>query len=262
MAAKQNARTPAANVRGKPRYSSANLARRLRTMYGRLVALCGPQQWWPAKTTFEVVIGAYLTQNTAWKSVERSIASLEARGVLTIEGLREIPETELRNLIRPSGFMLRKAAALKAFVAFLDARYTGQIEALHQAVVHDASAVRAQLLALPGVGPETADAILLYALNAPAMVVDEYLRRITVRHSLIPDNAKYAEIQALAEQAFAPERGTESPEDLARHYNEFHALVVHVGKMHCGRIPRCDGCPLAFDLKKAHLPIPPHKMNR
>jgi endonuclease-3 related protein len=229
-------------------------------MYDHLVERFGPQQWWPAKTKIEVVIGAYLTQNTAWKSVERSIANLEARGVLTIGGLREISEAELRGLIRPSGFMLRKAAALKAFVAFLDAHYAGQIEVLHSAAVLDVSAVRKDLLALPGVGPETADAILLYALDGPAMVVDEYLRRITVRHVLVPDTAKYAEIQVLAEQAFAPERAAEKPADLARHYNEFHALVVHIGKTHCGRIPRCEGCPLAFDLKQARLPIPPHKI--
>src|SRR5580658_5847126 len=98
-------------------------ARRLRSMYEHLLERFGPQQWWPAKTAFEVVIGAYLTQNTAWKSVERSIANLEARGVLSIDGLRAIPEPDLRDLIRPSGFMLRKAAALKAFVAFLDTHY-------------------------------------------------------------------------------------------------------------------------------------------
>jgi endonuclease-3 related protein len=228
-------------------------------MYDHLVQRFGPQQWWPAKTAFEVVIGAYLTQNTVWKSVERSIANLEARGVLTIGGLREIQETQLRALIRPSGFMLRKAAALKAFVAFLDAYYDGQLETVRQAALANASAVREQLLALPGVGPETADAILLYALDVPAMVVDEYLRRITVRHALVPGHAKYAEIQALAEQAFASKQAAKKPEDLARHYNEFHALVVHIGKTHCGRMPRCEGCSLAFDLKRARLPIPPIK---
>jgi len=195
-------------------------------MYDHLFERFGPQQWWPAKTAFEVVIGAYLTQNTAWKSVERSIANLEVRGALTIGGLREISEAELRD----------------------------------RAVALDAPAVRKDLLALPSVGPETADAILLYALDAPAVVVDEYLRRITIRHALVSDNAKHAEIQALAEQAFAPERASGKPEGLTRHYNEFHALVVHIGKTHCGRIARCDGCPLALDLRKARLPVPPHKM--
>lgn len=226
-------------------------ARRLRAMYNRLVKRFGPQQWWPAKTAFEVVIGAYLTQNTAWKSVERSIANLEARGVLSIGGLRAIPEAELRDLIRPSGFMLRKAAALKAFVAFLDVHYGGRIETLCEAAPESPLTVREQLLALPGVGPETADAILLYALDAPAMVVDEYLRRIVIRHSLVPEKAKYADIQALAEQTFASERAHESSPDLAGHYNEFHALVVQIGKTHCRRTPICEGCPLQWDLKNA-----------
>jgi endonuclease-3 related protein len=229
-------------------------ARRLRAMYNHLVERFGPQQWWPAKTPFEVVIGAYLTQNTAWKSVERSIANLEARGVLSIDGLRAIPEPDLRDLIRPSGFMLRKAAALKAFVAFLDTHHSGQMDALRHAALDNPRAVRDQLLALLSVGPETADAILLYALDAPAMVVDEYLRRIVTRHNLAPEKAKYAEIQSLAEQAFAPDRAADNPADLARHYNEFHALIVQIGKSHCGRVARCEGCPLQRDPHKNPSP--------
>lgn len=225
-------------------------ARRLRMLYQRLVERFGPQQWWPAKSAFEVVIGAYLTQNTAWTSVERSIANLEARGALTPPGLRRIDEAELRELIRPSGFMLRKAAALKAFVAFLDAQYGGALQRLREAALADQARVREELLALPGVGEETADAILLYALGAPAMVVDEYLRRVTVRHGLAPEKAKYREIQALAEAAFAEDAARESREELARHYNEFHALIVQVGKAHCGRVARCEGCALASDLTR------------
>lgn len=224
-------------------------ARRLRALYRRLVKRFGPQLWWPAKTPFEVVVGAYLTQNTAWTSVERSIASLEGRGVLSVSGLRSIGEAELRELIRPSGFMLRKAAALKAFVAFLDTRYAGEMDRLRHAALEDRHRVRDELLALPGVGPETADAILLYALGVPAMVVDEYLRRVTERHGLLPGKAKYSEIQALAEAAFAGDRERESADELARHYNEFHALIVQVGKAHCGRVARCEGCALAWDLR-------------
>ncbi len=232
----------------KPRRQNA--ARRLRALYHRLVECFGPQQWWPAKSAFEVVVGACLTQNTAWTSVERSIANLEARGALTPAGLRAIDEEELRELIRPSGFMLRKATALKAFVAFLDANYGGSMERLRRAAAADQTRIRGELLALPGVGEETADAILLYALGAPAMVVDEYLRRVTVRHGLVPEKAKYREIQALAEEAFAEGTRRESREGLARHYNEFHALVVQVGKAHCGRVARCEGCALEMDLKK------------
>jgi len=226
-------------------------ARRLRALYEHLVERFGPQQWWPARTAFEVVVGAYLTQNTAWASVERSIANLEAAGVLSVEGLRSIGDEELRQLIRPSGFMLRKAAALKAFVAFLDAEYAGKMEFLRRDALHDAVAVRHKLLALLGVGPETADAILLYALGAPAMVVDEYLRRIAVRHGLVAEGSKYPQIQTLAEQAFANERARETPEELARHYNEFHALVVQVGKSNCRRTPICEGCALEWDLQNA-----------
>lgn len=225
-------------------------------MYDRLVGLWGPQQWWPANSAFEVVIGAYLTQNTAWKSVERSIANLKERGALSIEGLRSIPEDELRVLIRPSGFMMRKSAAVKAFVAFLDAHYEGRIEALGAAALRGAGEVREELLVLPGVGPETADAILLYALKAPAMVVDEYLRRITTRHALVATKAKYAEIQALAEEAFEPEKAREDAAHLAGHYNEFHALMVQVGKLHCGRVAHCEECPLAFDLREHGLTGP------
>jgi endonuclease III related protein len=232
-----------------PPATPRNAARRLRRMYDRLAALWGAQQWWPASDAFEVVIGAYLTQNTAWTSVERSIANLRARGVLSVSGLLAVPEAELRLLIRPSGFMLRKAAALKAFAAFLDARYSASMDRLAHAARHDAAQTREQLLALPGVGPETADAILLYALQAPAMVVDEYLRRIVTRHGLLPEKAKYAEVQALAEQAFAAAH-TEDPARLAHHYNEFHALMVQAGKLHCGRTPRCEGCPLVRDLPR------------
>lgn len=244
-------KTAGRRIRSKPAPSGSHprhAAARLRALYDRLVATYGPQSWWPAQTAFEVVVGAYLTQNTAWKSVERSIANLESHGILTLEGLRTIPEEQLRELIRPSGFMLRKAAALKAFVAFLDAHYGGRIEALRDAARQSPGAVRKQLLPLPNIGPETADAILLYALDAPAMVVDTYLRRVVTRHGLAPDKAGYSAIQSLAEAAFADDRLRESPQELARHFNEFHALFVQVGKDFCGTTPRCDTCPLRGDL--------------
>jgi endonuclease-3 related protein len=217
---------------------SPRAARKLRQFYEALVARYGPQQWWPARTQFEVIVGAFLTQNTAWKSVERSVANLETNGVLTLDGLRQISDKDLRQLIRPSGYMIRKAAALKAFVGFLDQAYAGSLEAL---AAESTSVAREKLLALPGVGPETADAILLYALNHQVMVVDEYLRRVTTRHRLLAERAGYAEIQQLAIAAFC-----DDPEaSLRAHYNEFHALMVQVGKDHCGPQPHCEGCPLA-----------------
>jgi endonuclease-3 related protein len=214
----------------------------LRGFYSRLVEAYGPQQWWPAKTPFEVVIGAYLTQNTAWTSVERSIANLAARDLLRVEAIRALPEAELRELIRPSGYMVRKAAAIKSFVAFLDREYRGSLERL---AAEDPMVARERLLELPGVGPETADAILLYALGHPAIVVDEYLRRVVTRHDLLNDKAKYAEIQALGEAAFAGEPYAER----AAHCNEFHAVIVELGKRHCRRVPKCEECPLQWDLK-------------
>jgi endonuclease-3 related protein len=229
--------------------AGAGSPERLRAMYETLLRIWGAQKWWPAKTPLEVVVGAYLTQSTSWKSVERSLENLEARGLLSagrcsVEALSDISEEELRQLIRPSGYMVRKAAALKAFAAFLLREYDGSLDVL---AAEPSAIARAKLLALPGVGPETADAILLYALGHPAMVVDEYLRRIVVRHGLLPEKAKYMEIQSLAESAFA----RDETGDRVRHYNEFHALVVEAGKRYCGPKPKCEACPLAFDLNVA-----------
>jgi endonuclease-3 related protein len=212
-------------------------AQRLRLVHDELLSNYGAQHWWPARTTIETVVGAYLTQNTAWRNVERSIVNLEQAGVLSVDGLRTIEIESLRTLIRPSGYMVRKAMAIKAFIQMLDAVYGGSLEALATTPPHIA---REALLGLPGVGPETADAILLYALGQPVMVVDEYLRRVTTRHGLIDERARYADLQQLALAAFAGEPVTTLP----AHYNEFHALIVEVGKEHCGGIPRCAGCPL------------------
>jgi endonuclease-3 related protein len=232
---------PTSRSRAKPP-RSGDAARRLRGFYSRLVAAYGLQQWWPAQTHFEIVVGAYLTQNTAWTSVERSIANLAARDLLRVEAIRELPEAELRELIRPSGYMVRKAAAIKAFVAFLGREYGGSLEQLAR---EDPAVARERLLGLLGMGPETADAILLYALGHPAIVVDEYLRRVVTRHRLLGEKAKYAEIQALGEAAFAGEPHAER----AAHCNEFHAVIVELGKRHCRRIPNCEGCPLEWDLR-------------
>jgi endonuclease-3 related protein len=210
----------------------------LRNFHDQLTAAYGAQQWWPAQTPLEVIVGAYLTQNTAWRAVERSIANLVAHGVMNLEGLRAIQEGELRALIRPSGYMVRKASAIKAFITFLDRDHGSSLARL---AAQPTSVVRRQLLALPGVGEETADAILLYALLHPVAVVDEYLRRIADRHGLAGRDQKYAHLQQLVDAAFAHD----PPELRLQLYNEFHALVVAVGKDHCGPQPRCEGCPLA-----------------
>src|SRR5271156_225079 len=221
--------------------SAPGLPPRLRALYVRLMETYGPQQWWPAKTPLEVIVGAYLTQNTAWTSVERSLQNLEVQHLLCGDGLRRLSEEELRIHIRPSGYMTRKASAIKAFIAFLDSYYEGSLENLSE---ESPEIARPRLLALPGVGPETADAILLYALGQAAMVVDEYLRRVVTRHGLLPTSAKYADIQQLAVTAFEDD----DPATRKLHYSEFHAVIVQVGKHHCGRVARCEGRPLAFDL--------------
>jgi endonuclease-3 related protein len=220
----------------------------LRRMYMTLLHAYGPQQWWPAQTPLEVVVGAYLTQNTSWRAVEKSIENLRRQGVLNIDGLRAISEDELRTLIKPSGFMLRKASSIKAFICFLDHEYDGSLTRFSE---QDTTKARHQLLRLPGVGPETADAILLYALGHPVMVVDEYLRRLVTRHQLAPEKVRYQEVQELALDAFAKD---EAPLR-AQHYNEFHALVVELGKRHCKRLPQCEGCPLSKSIfDPPHLP--------
>jgi endonuclease III related protein len=210
----------------------------LRNFHDQLAAAYGPQQWWPAQTPLQVIVGAYLTQNTSWRGVERSIANLVEQGVMNLNGLRAIQEDELRILIRPSGYMVRKAAAIKAFVSFLDREHDSSLARL---AAQPTSVVRRQLLDLPGVGEETADAILLYALLHPVAVVDEYLRRIADRHGLAGRDRKYGEVQRLVDDAFA----NDPAEFRLQLYNEFHALVVAVGKHHCGPKARCEGCPLA-----------------
>jgi endonuclease-3 related protein len=216
---------------------SKRAAERLRELYHELLGAYGPQQWWPSQSAIETVVGAYLTQNTSWRNVGRSIANLRNAGVLSVKGLREVDPEELRTLIRPSGYMVRKSMAIKAFIELLDRSYGGSLKVLAETQTAEA---REALLGLPGVGPETADAILLYALEHPVMVVDEYLRRVATRHGLIAEPARYGDLQQLGLSAFADEL------EAARlaHYNEFHALIVEVGKEHCGGVPRCRGCPL------------------
>jgi endonuclease-3 related protein len=226
-------------------------SQRLRTMHDQLVEAYGPQEWWPAQTPIEVIFGAYLTQNTAWKAVERSLANLRSAGALTLEGLRRISLNDLQELIRPSGFPTRKAPALKAFVAMLDAEFGGSLDTL---AAEPTASLRQRLLSLAGVGPETADAILLYALGHSVPVADEYLRRIAERHQLVHpppgrDRKGYESLVHLTSQAFS---GEVAPGH-AQFFNEFHALTVAVGKSHCRKTALCTGCPLASDLKYVTL---------
>lgn len=226
--------------------AAPNGAQRLRGMFDRLHAAYGAQSWWPGDSQFEMIVGAYLTQNTAWTSVERSLENLRQAGALTLDGMRAITLDGLAAAIRPSGFQTRKAPALKAFVTMLDAEYGGSLDRL---AVARTDALRARLLSLPGVGPETADAILLYGLGHAVPVADEYLRRVTERHRLLEPppqrNRKgYEALVRLTREAFSGD----AVDARTALFNEFHALTVLVGKSHCGKTPRCEGCPLAPDL--------------
>lgn len=218
-------------------------------MHDWLAQAYGPQHWWPAKTPFETILGAYLTQNTSWKAVERSLANLRNAGALTLGGLRAIPLAKLRRLIKPSGFFTRKAPALKAFVAMADEEFGGSLEKLAAAPT---PVLRKRLLDLPGVGPETADAILLYALGHAVPVADEYLRRVVERHGLIAiepgrKHIAYDALTDLTRRGFS----ADPAQNHSALFNEFHALTVAVGKAHCGRTAKCESCPLAGDLRNS-----------
>ena len=201
-------------------------------MYERLWSAYGPQHWWPAETPTEVVVGAILTQNTAWKNVERAIRNLKASKCLTWSALRDVPEQRLAELIQPAGTYRTKAARLKSFIAVLWKDHGGSLVSL---LAGDVEGARTRLLAIRGVGPETADAILLYAGNRPTFVVDAYSKRVLRRHRLIDGSTDYEAVRRLFLGAVAQD---------PQIYNEYHALLVAVGKRHCRARARCDGCPL------------------
>lgn len=204
----------------------------LREMYAALLEAYGPQEWWPGATPTEVVIGAILTQNTSWKNVEQAIARLRAAGGLDWGRLREMPVEEVAELIRPAGYYNVKARRLKNFVAWLFAEAGGDLNSLAK---RDVAGLREALLSVSGVGRETADAILLYALGKATFVVDAYTARVAKRHRLIDGEAGYEELKELFEGAL--------PADAAM-FNEYHALLVQVGKRHCKPRAQCAGCPL------------------
>lgn len=215
--------------------TSSNL---ITQIYRTLARHYGPLHWWPAHTRFEVIVGAFLTQNTSWKNVERALKNLRRAGVLSISGIREIALADLEQLVRPSGYYRQKALRLKMFIVYLDERYKGSLNRMFEQPL---DALRAELLSQNGIGPETADAILLYAGKLPVFVVDAYTKRIFERHEITSSNAKYQEVRNLVETIFTSQfRASE----LADHYNEFHALIVQVGKDHCGRVAQCGGCAL------------------
>ena len=205
----------------------------LRQHYVRLLEQLGPQGWWPGRTRLEVILGAILTQNTAWTNAARALRQLRWRGLLTLARLREASLMELEACIRPAGFFRQKARTIRTFSEWHSAEYSGSLRTMF---ARPAAEVRLALLRLLGLGPETVDAILLYAGRQPFFVADGYTRRILARHELIPAGMSYAALQQFMHQ--------ELPADHVL-FNEFHALLVEVGKRWCKRRqPRCNDCVL------------------
>ncbi|MFH1035970.1 MAG: endonuclease III domain-containing protein [Pseudomonadota bacterium] len=206
---------------------------RLLDIYQRLWEAFGPQHWWPGQTPFEVLVGAVLTQNTNWGNVERAINNLKAEGLLSLSALRALPLDDLAALIRPAGYYNLKARRLMNLLDILAQRFGGDLGDLWRLPLEQA---RAALLSSQGVGPETADCILLYAGNLPSFVVDAYTFRVLGRHGLAEPGLDYHGLRARFMQAL--------PSDVAL-YNEYHALLVRLGKDFCKKgQPRCAGCPL------------------
>jgi endonuclease III related protein len=206
--------------------------------YDALFRAYGPQHWWPGRTRFEVIVGTILTQSTSWSNVELAIRALRREGLLTVAGIERVPFEELAQLIRPSGYYRQKARKLKAFVQFLRERYQGSLDKMFAAPT---AGLREELLEVHGIGPETADSILLYAGEHPVFVVDAYTRRILERHQLIHGKHSYEEIRGLFEQNLPASPSL---------FNEYHALIVHTGKHFCRKSKAdCDGCAL-----KPYLP--------
>ncbi|MEJ2058433.1 MAG: endonuclease III domain-containing protein [Desulfofustis sp.] len=211
----------------------SSVASALQEIYERLDRYFGPLNWWPAESPFEVVVGAVLTQNTNWKNVETAITSLKRAGLLSFRGLLCLSEDELARHIRSSGYYNLKARRLKNLLESIERDYGGDLELLF---AEDTASARQALLSVNGIGPETADSILLYGGHHPSFVVDAYTHRILMRHNLIPEECDYRYIQDLFMDNLSHD-----PEM----FNQYHALLVNTAKQFCRKsAPLCSGCPL------------------
>jgi endonuclease-3 related protein len=204
----------------------------LMTIYDRLYQAYGPRHWWPGETSFEVMVGAILTQNTSWRNVEKAILNLKEKGVLNPKVIHRLKKTELASMIKSSGYFRIKADRLKSFMEFLFEEYGGDIMRMGRERQEE---LREKLLQVKGIGPETADSILLYGLRKPVFVVDAYTKRILSRHGVIPEKVSYDDIQRLFMKNLPHNE---------KIFNEYHALLVHLGKTLCKKIPKCDICPI------------------
>lgn len=199
----------------------------LTDIYSRLLRAFGPQHWWPGETPFEVMIGAILTQNTAWTNVVSAVSRLKSEGLLDPKKLFRVPRGRLAPLIRSSGYFNQKAKKILAFMKFFEEAFGLDIRRMKK---EDTGPLREKLLGVMGIGPETADSILLYALGRPVFVVDAYTHRVLFRHGLVPEETTYEEMQSLFMDNL--------PHDAAL-FNEYHALFVRVGKTFCLKTPLC-----------------------
>ncbi len=202
-------------------------------IYDKLYRFFGPQGWWPADSDFEVVVGAILTQSTSWTNVEKAIANLKKAGRLSFSGMAALRQKELARLIRPAGYYNIKARRLQNFLAFLEKNYRGSLKRMRRKPL---STLRPELLSVNGIGPETADSILLYALQKPVFVVDAYTRRILGRHGLLDEPCDYHSIQEFLMGRLRHNSAL---------FNEYHALLVKCAKEFCKKQKiDCHGCPL------------------
>lgn len=204
----------------------------IQSVYETLYARWGPQHWWPARTRLEMMLGAILTQNTAWSNVEKAIGNLRRHGVLDFEMLEKVSEKQLAEWIRPAGYFNQKAGYIKCMIEAIRSDFDGSLNRLF---AHDTPTLRKTLLSWKGIGPETADSILLYAAKRPAFVVDTYTKRFLSRHGWCDHKAAYDSVAQLF---------TDNLLEEAQLFNEYHALIVRLGKEHCNTQPKCEGCPL------------------
>lgn len=221
--------------------TDGSAARALRRYYRRLHRHFGQQHWWPARTRLEMILGAYLTQNASWSNVEKALGNLRRARALSAAKLVRLPARRLAKLLRPAGYFRQKTRFVRSFVKHLERNYGGSVARLLR---RPAPELRTELLSLPGIGPETADSVLLYAGGHPVFVVDAYTRRILGRHHLAPRDARYEELQEFFHRHLPPQ---------TKLFNEFHALLVATGKNYCHRQnPDCPACPLGVELEHTH----------
>ncbi len=202
-------------------------------IYQKLYEAFGPQHWWPGKTPLEIAIGAILTQNTNWGNVEKAINNLKKQNALSVKAIHEMPVDKLSELIRPAGYYNIKAKRLKSFIDFLMNDYHGSMKKMKNEYLY---LLREKLLSINGIGPETADSIILYALEKPVFVIDTYTKRVLSRHGIMNHEKSYDEFQELFYSALEKD---------VKLFNEYHALFVRIGKTFCKKKkPLCELCPL------------------